>query len=435
MEFFNSPDDLKGWIKSRHTCDEAISGLLDITNTHDQSVSDVCEKIFDSQEDSEVEKDSTILFGVLAKHLAEIKTAKGAKNMEKLAQNSPSMSRQRNGWVKGMRNKWNRVVDGFNDGTPWRIDRDKMYDFTHYYIDDIKFDEDPSRVYSGEAIWRMYVMDKFTTEYMNKEGKWVGGYINDRFFVFPDAGTPANPDVPRDGGNQMGLAPGQRSRLPRPHQYSTERRLEEARDGNTTDVTVNITASSTKSVKISYKLNKDERHSDKVYNIFKDVLDMDEAGIEFKTIIEEASKHYDTSILKIAQIYKAAKKLKAKHEGMLFSYAGETLGSSVQDVDTWTLQQPVNAIDMDNNPITIPAGATITKFDETIVGDASTGSELKVKFENKVVKIDNWENVPADPVGNIQTAATDLGLNEEVQSSQPKEAVSTNFEINEIPKQ
>ena len=66
MEFFTSPDDLKGWIKSRNSSEDAISALLNITKSEDMAVSQTCRKIFDSQEDKETEKDSTILFGVLA---------------------------------------------------------------------------------------------------------------------------------------------------------------------------------------------------------------------------------------------------------------------------------------------------------------------------------------------------------------------------------
>ena len=448
MEFFTSPDDLRGWIKSKNSSDEAVSALLDISKPSEektqQAISDTCKQIFENQGEEDKGNASAILFGVLANSIAAIKTAEGDKNMkiQKVAQDSPSMSRQRNGWVRGMRNKWNRVVDGFNEGTPWRIDRDKFYNFTHYYIDDLKFDEDPSRVYSGEAIWRMYVMDKFTTEHLNKEGKWVGGYINDRFYVFPTAGTPSNPDAPRDGGNQMSLAPGERTRLPRPHQYSTERRLEEARKGDVTDNTVNIKANDMKTVKIASSLNVEERKDDKIYNIFRDVLDMEDSGIEFKTILEATSKHYNTTILRVAQIYKAAQKLKAKHEGMIFSYASETLGSSLQSADTWTVLQDVNAVDMSGKTVVIPANSTITKFVESLVGDSSGNTELKVKYGNDVIKIQNWEKVPVEPVGNIQEAATDLGLNEESAPAQPKAAVAsemdsnaTDFAVNEVPKQ
>jgi hypothetical protein len=87
--------------------------------------------------------------------------------------------------------------------------------------------------------------DKFSSDYQDrKTGELVGGYINERFYKFPDAGTPANPDVPRDGGNPMMLKPGERSRTPRPHQWSVERRMQEAREkGSTEPVTLGKTAS------------------------------------------------------------------------------------------------------------------------------------------------------------------------------------------------
>jgi hypothetical protein len=515
MEFFTSPDDLKGWIKSRKTKDEAASMLVNIVNPIDQQrVKDTCRQIFETKEDEEADKVSTILFGVLANSLKktvkvaqelgsdeydqeagddeydhnagdistqddihwyqygrlyvtgtrlqlckkmiedefypnvfvisdhgnahlidlsnemEIAMQKG-NNVDTNVKMAQSTSRQRNGWVRGMRNKWNRTVDGFNEGTPWRIDRDKFYNFTHYYTDDIKFDEDPTRVYSGEAIWRMYVMDKFTTEYMNKEGKWVGGYINDRFYVFPDAGTPDNPDAPRDGGNQMGLIPGERTRLPRPHQYSTERRLEEARGNKTSDITVN--ASANKTIKIASHVSQENRHNDNVYNIFKDVLDMSEAGIDFSTMLEATAKHYNTTILKVAQVYKEAKKLRDRHEGLMYSFAtATTLGTSISVSDTWFVPETVKALTENNEPFVIPPNSTISiakGFDTS-----SSKSELRVQFEDKVLKVPNWQRIVAEPIGDgnrIQEAADSLGLNETNIANNPATpAVAINPEEN-----
>ena len=68
---------------------------------------------------------------------------------------------------------------------------------------------------------------------------------SDLFYKFPVAGTPANPDVPRDGGNPMMLKPGERTRVPRPHQWSVERRMQEAREkGSTSDHVLGKKASS-----------------------------------------------------------------------------------------------------------------------------------------------------------------------------------------------
>jgi hypothetical protein len=109
------------------------------------------------------------------------------------------------------------------------------YNCRHYCLDGIVLDDDPMRVYCGELLWRQHVAQKFSSEYQDrKTGEWVGGYINDRFYKFPDAGTPGNPDVARDGGNPMSLKPGERTRMPRPHQWSTERRMQEAREKNST---------------------------------------------------------------------------------------------------------------------------------------------------------------------------------------------------------
>jgi rubrerythrin len=70
----------------------------------------------------------------------------------------------------------------------------------------------------GEAIWRQAVMDKFSREYRDKDGNWVGGYLNKRFETHRD-----------DGGHPMLLKPGQRSAPIHEDAWSTEKRMQEMR--------------------------------------------------------------------------------------------------------------------------------------------------------------------------------------------------------------
>lgn len=320
FDFFRNPEDLEHWIRSRESGDKATQEILDVANMmgHEDiidisvDISQKCKEIFESQESEDINDASEMLMGVLANM--------GITRMNKKAEHvKTANSRQRNNWERGKRNKFNRIVcSEVNENTQWRRNRDQFYDFTHYTTDAITFDEDPDHVYSGEALWRMYIMDKFTREHQDKNGKWVGGYINDRFHVFPDAGTPANPDVPRDGGNQMGLAPGERTRKPRPHQYSTERRLEEARGNKTEDLEVTASKCFGNIVKVAGKLP-EERHENNIYNIFRDSIDMREAGFEYGDMLEKISDHYDVPLKSVAKISLLAKKMKNKHDGIGYS--------------------------------------------------------------------------------------------------------------------
>lgn len=425
MQFFTSPEDLSGWVRAQPNADEAAIKLLDIfkgepagtpSTSGDEDIIETCREIFKQDEDGNASK---VLFGVLAKHnLTQVKAAKGVEKMNKVAQ---PVSRQRNEWVRGQRNKWNRVVDGFNEGTPWRVDRDKFYNFTHYYTDDLRFDEDPTHVYSGEAIWRMYVMDKFTADYQDKDGKVVGGYINDRFYRFPTAGTPANPDAPRDGGNQMELAAGERTRKPRPHQYSVERRLEEARGNKTYDLEA-IVAKSKAVVKLA-STQPEDRNADKIYNIFKDTLDMREAGIDYSTILESVSDHYKVSIMGVAQIDKIAQDLKKKHDGIVYvSESSKPLKAFAQtkEFDGFNLQisdpNGASGIDQAGQTVMLPTGTVITKIPATnmyeVVEDPVGGLQgRKMQFANM--------NFQVSPMGAIQDAAKEVGLVEDTQDIQP----------------
>lgn len=362
MDFFVNKEDLSGWVRNQKSGDEAASKILDLIGKDKElDVTETCKAIYEKEDDNA----SSVLFGVLAQHnLTSVKKTSSIEVDKKIEKQAQAQSRQRNGWERGMRNKWNRVVDGYNEGTPWRVDRDKFYNFTHYYTDALSFDADPTRVYSGEAIWRMYIMDKFTREYQNKDGKWVGGYINDRFHVFPTAGTPSNPDAPRDGGNQMGLPPGIKTRKPRPHQYSVERRLEEARGAKTVDLEA-FSSNVNQIVKIASKSDP-ERENDKVYSMFKDVLDMREAGIDYETMLESVSDHYGTSILNVAQIDRVAQKIKTKHSGIAYE-SGMTKTAGGWGRFSGDLWDVLSAVVMQNKGKTALEISGIIKNDPSLV--------------------------------------------------------------------
>lgn len=78
---------------------------------------------------------------------------------------------------------------------------------------------DDAQVLCGEAIWRQAVMDKFSREYKDADGNWVGGYINKRFEV--DRTTHEHP---------YQLKPGQRQAPINEDAWSTEKRLQEMRE-------------------------------------------------------------------------------------------------------------------------------------------------------------------------------------------------------------
>jgi len=70
-----------------------------------------------------------------------------------------------------------------------------------------------------ETIWRESVMDKYSRPYRDKDGNWVGGYIQKRFEV--------DKNIPKT--SNMQLKPGQRRRPILPEYGNTESRLQAAR--------------------------------------------------------------------------------------------------------------------------------------------------------------------------------------------------------------
>lgn len=67
-----------------------------------------------------------------------------------------------------------------------------------------------------EAIWRGNIMDKYNSPYKDKDGNYVGGYINRRFEV--------NQNIPV--GNNLQLSPGTRHRPWMPEYSTLESRME-----------------------------------------------------------------------------------------------------------------------------------------------------------------------------------------------------------------
>jgi hypothetical protein len=335
MNFFTSPEDLKTWVFSNESPEIAISNIVEVIGEQDiLSVKDGINLMFNLKKqtkkkengtdlDKDIEDASKSLFSVLAKHnlaggtktsiredsIMDKKEANSGENIQKFnaadhfglrkAQvtrppSSPYTSREDS----------NKYV-----GTPWRIDRDSFYDFTHRNPDMLSFDDDPNRVYSGEAIWRRYVMDKFYRDYKDDEGRLVGGYINDRFQTFHDL-----------GGNQMELSNSERTRKPRRHQWSIERRLSEGRGEETSDIVALTASENLKFTRVATKSI--EEDSDNVVQAFADILDMHDAGFEEEDIITQVAGHYEMSMLKVADIKKLAYSMKDKFSGELYEPEG-----------------------------------------------------------------------------------------------------------------
>ena len=211
MKFFTSSNDLKNWVKSFKSADEASLNILEaVGKNEEQDIVQICRSIFDNNSNAD------ILFGILGKH----NIVSGGNMKDKMIKEAQIIGRDAPLYA----NMDFKVCPKL----PFSVGKRMIstYNCRNQCLDSLVFDDDPNRVYCAEALWRRHVMDKFSREFKDKDGKWVGGYINERFQIFRD-----------DGGNNMELAHGERTRKPRPHQYSTERRLEEGRGVKTTDLT------------------------------------------------------------------------------------------------------------------------------------------------------------------------------------------------------
>jgi hypothetical protein len=398
MDFFTSPKDLQGWVKSHESADEAAKELIGIIGDEEQQdVVDTCRAIFEQQDNNA----SEVLFEVLARHnLTQIKEGKMNDKMIKEADS---------GIQRGQAPLYQSMPLRVCPKLPYSAGKRVIstWNCREHCLDSICLDDDPLRVYCAEALWRRHVMDKFSREFKDKEGKWVGGYINQRFQVFHD-----------DGGNQMELANEERTRKPRPHQYSTERRLEEGRGEETYD----LTASSNKMVKVASKADTSDE-DEKIHQIFSDIIDMTEAGISDEDVIYRVAEHYEQTIHAVAQLHKVAMKQLNRHSGVVYAQDNSKMQKTAQAVlpekSTLVTKREIAVTSLaDGQQKTLKMETPVvmvSSSDKDSVFEIVDGPDAGQQFNvNGNMDINDCFGVLEDAAqGMIQDAAEELGLNEE----------------------
>jgi len=414
MDFFTSPEDLKGWVQVQESSDTAATKLMDIVGLEEeQDIVDTCRSIYHEKEDM-AENASKILFGVLAKHnITQIR--EGNMKNDQIKREAQGIYRGEAALYQSMPLRICPKLPVHSNINPSAGRAISTLHCRENCLDSLTFDDDPLRVYCAETLWRRHVMDKFSREWRNKDGKLVGGYINERFQVYHD-----------DSGNKMSLSRDERSRLPRKHQYSTERRLEESRGEETTD----ITASSKPIIKLASTEAMQNNDDDRIYQIFNDIIDMKEASISDEDILYKVAEHYKISIFNVAKIKKLACSQLSRHNGV--RYASD------------------NSMTMTKSAQMLPQNSTmLTKTDAQVINMAN-GEQVQLKIETPVVLVSNdptqesiFEIVDGPDAGSrfqltndidkgdlfgiiddIQPAAEEIGLNEELSQPQINEELS-----------
>jgi len=398
MQFFTSSNDLGQWVKSFKTPDEASLNIMQVVGKdREQDIVQTCRSVFEGKDGNAAE----ILFSILSRY----NITREGKNMTNKIIKEAQMMRQDS--------VYGDLELKVCPKLPFSVGKRLIstYNCRHYCLDSMVLDDDPNRIYCAEALWRRHVMDKFSREFKDKDGKWVGGYINERFQIFRD-----------DGGNNMQLALGERTRKPRPHQYSTERRLEEGRGEKTTD----LTASNNKFVKLASIDTKEP--IDDTYKIFDDIIEMKQAGLNDEDIIYKVAEHYSRSILNVASIYKAATKMLSSHGGVVYSHdtvkMTKTADLSVPDRTTLVSKKDIDIV-------TVADGQkTVLKIETPVVVVSSQNGQPTLQIVDgpdagKQFRLSNnldlntgFGVIEDVQNGNIQDAASEVGLNDEAPSAQ-----------------
>jgi len=408
MQFFTSSVDLLSWVRKQKSPDEAANKLLEIVKGNEKDIVDTCSAIYQKEN---AEEASSILFKILSKYkITQTREGKMNDKMIKEAQiigkDAPLYANM--GWKvcpKLIFSVGKRMISEYN--------------CRNQCLDSLVLDDDPNRVYCLEALWRRHVMDKFAREFKNKEGKWVGGYVNERFQVFKD-----------DGGNQMQLAHGERTRLPRPHQYSTERRLSEGRGEETKD----IVASSDAMIKTAAL----EQNDGKFYQMFNDVLEMREAGLSDEDIIYHVAEHYNEPIPEVAGVYKVAMKMLGRYKSTVYAMDNSKITKTADGTVLLRTTRPVNVIN------THGSWEDILEVDTALVMLPNNGVKVFEIQSGRRAGDQVMLKNPGDEKFLIQEtevleAAEEVGLHETVktglEAAQPEETKTDDFPVQEIPAQ
>lgn len=199
---------------------EAASKLFDIILPEDAKTQDSGQNAIPAQMETGVQphvaklvEETNNAIKKLAEEIAKKKTA-GAKtvfNLKKVAQHQTLQNVITFG-------PGQTKVDAFTGQqiSNWHlIERNKGFGLKIDDVLDIDF----------EAIWRGNIMDKYYSPYRDKEGNWVGGYIENRFEV--DKNIPPL--------NNYQLKPGEKRKPYVPEYSLTEARLESSRDKMNTE--------------------------------------------------------------------------------------------------------------------------------------------------------------------------------------------------------
>lgn len=374
--FFTSTADLLRWVKDNNSSHKEASAKLiaAIGNMrHEQDIIETTNRIFSNRN---VENAADVLFNLLSQYDITSKTIKHAEVQydKQIASTAIAyMTNVNNAQVDAsVQQHASHRPTGLQKEAqimrqPGQYDMDlrvcpklpgsvgkrliSTYNCRHYCLDGITFDDDPDRVYCGETMWRKHVLDKFSREWQDpKTGEWVGGYINSRFYVFPDAGTPGNPDVDRCHGNKMSLAPWERSRQPKKHEWSMERRLEEQRNPSSTKSitlhnvvanaknTITITAND---VNIKLQKNANKNDDDVMNQIFSNLVDMHNEGKSPEEAIATVAGKYKKPIERVAVIHDVAMRKMSAHQADAYKFSQHT--TSVTPNTFFAFPEDVNA--------------------------------------------------------------------------------------------
>lgn len=364
--FFKNPADLVVWLKKNcSNAPEASAKMVTLTGTNKQE-QDIVESVRRIFSDEDAAGAGMVLFDILSEYeITEPKVSSVNKNIHMVVAADALLSanvitaEQHSKMIKE-----SQVMrqGGEYQAMPLRVcpklpkqsagmQLISTYNCRHYCLDSLVFDDDPMRVYCAETIWRKHVMDKFSREWKDKDGEWVGGYINNRFYTFPTAGTPDNPDVERTHGNRMQLAPGERTRQPLPHEYSTERRLEEMREPGSTKSILFSQASSNGFVKLASIGSQTVSDDDKLGEVFNQLVDLQNSGLDRDSAAAEVVKQTGWSAEKVVKLQSIALRKMQVHQADVYSI--------IMNKKAMTSQKAVKTADASLRQLQVPEGEAI----------------------------------------------------------------------------
>ena len=236
---FENPQDIIDYIKSNDMLQVRNFLLENTTSGSSERIAEAVEQISMTEDPSDLSKLAIVIYDSLVPHVKSEKSDEEL-TIEGVEREQDPFTNPVTAFIKNYAEKYAKEIKNnkldknaqhksLQNTLMWGPDNTRFDIFYRQPVSDYHIIE-RNKGFGGEidgvwnidweAIWRGFVMDKYSQSYKDKDGNWVGGYLNKRFEV--DSYIPE--------GNDAQLKPGEKRKPIIPELGNTESRMQAMRN-------------------------------------------------------------------------------------------------------------------------------------------------------------------------------------------------------------